>query len=244
MRGIDVQFLGQAGYLIQTDGLRIAIDPYLSDSCGADARFARLYPPPVTPEALEVDVMIITHDHQDHLDAETLRAYRHTATTRFVAPRLAAAALEKLGVPSGNISVVDHAGRLPLPGVDITGVFALGTTPETADTCGYLLTFPSGETIYTCSDTSWCDLLAACAPKDITLLLVCINGHFGNLNIEQAMDLTRAVRPQIVVPNHYDVMALNSANPETFRFLYESAGLPGRCAILAAGETLTIGGGV
>jgi len=243
MNGVNVQSLGQAGYFITSDGLRIVIDPYLSDSCGAaDERFGRLFPPPIAPEDLDADVMIITHNHTDHLDPATIGPYRHKATTRFIAPRLTAPALAALGVPESNISIVDHAGELSLPGVTVTGVFALGTTPDSVDTCGYLLTFPSGQTIYTCSDTSWCDLLAQCAPKDVGLLLVCINGHFGNMDIDQALLLTKAVRPRIVVPNHYDVMALNSENPEIFRLLYDQAGLPGQCVILAAGESVTIGG--
>jgi len=242
MKEVIVQSLGQAGYLVESDGLRIAIDPYLSDSCGvADARFSRLFPPPIAPADLEVDIMIITHNHTDHLDPETIGPYRHKATTRFVAPRLTASALAATGVPEGNISVVDHAGTLSLPGVTITGVFALGTSPDSVDTCGYLLAFPTGQTLYTCSDTSWCDLLAQCAPKAVDVLLVCINGHFGNLNVDQALLLTKAVQPRIVVPNHYDVMALNSENPETFRLLYDQSGLSGQCVILAAGESLAIG---
>ena len=240
MNEVHIQFLGQAGYKITSGHVRIAIDPYLTDSCGvSDPRFKRAYPPPVAPEELDVDIMILTHNHGDHLDPETIKPYRHKNTTRFIAPRLTAPALLKLGVPEQNITVVDHAGRLELPGVTLTGVFALGTSPDSIDTCGYLMTFPGNRTIYTCSDTAWCPLVADCAPKDIDVLLVSINGHFGNLNVDQALLLTRAVRPKIVIPNHYDLMPINSENPETFRFLFDCARLPGRCVILAPGETFT-----
>jgi L-ascorbate 6-phosphate lactonase len=237
MDGVTIQFLGQAGYLISSGGMRIVIDPYLSDSCGTkNPLFSRLHPAPISPADLEADVMIITHSHQDHLDPGTIEPYRHKDTTRFISPRLTAPALVKFGVPEDNVSVVDHAGQLVYKSVKFTGVFALGTSPDAVDTCGYLLTFPSGETVYTCSDTGWCGLLADCAPKDIDVLLVCINGKFGNLDVDQALELTRVVKPETVIPNHYDVMALNSENPETFRFFFERMGLPGQCVILESGE--------
>ena len=241
MGGVVIRFLGQAGYLFESDGLRIAVDPYLSDSCGiSDPRLARRCPPPMAPGELETDIMIITHIHQDHLDPDTIGPYRHKETTRFVAPRLTAPELVKLGVPARNISVVDHAGHIALKGVDITGVFALGTSPDSVDTCGYLLAFPSGHTVYTCSDTSWCELLEECAPKDIDVLLVCINGHFRNLNVDQALALTKAVRPKVVIPNHYDVMAVNSENPETFRYFFDRAELQCRCVILDTGGAFVL----
>ena len=235
MDGVTLQFLGQAGYILSSGGTRVVVDPYLSDGCGVgDARFSRLFPPPVSPEELQADVFIVTHAHRDHLDPDTVGPYRHKQSTRFIAPRLTAPKLLTLGVPECNVSVVDHAGQLSLPGVDITGVFALGTTPESCDTCGYLLTFPNGQTVYTCSDTSYCDLLLQCAPRNVDVLLVCINGKFGNLTATEALALTKAVQPKVVIPNHYDVMALNSENPETFRYLCD--GLDSRVVVLSPGE--------
>lgn len=40
-----------------------------------------------------------------------------------------------------------------------------------------------------------------------------------------------AVRPRFVLSNHYDFMALNAENPETFRWFCEQHGLRGRCVI-------------
>jgi len=77
-------------------------------------------------------------------------------------------------------------------------------------------------------------LLKACPNADV--LLVCINGKFGNLNIEQAIELTLAVDPKIVIPNHYDLMELNSENPESFRHFYGEKAAPAQCVILSPME--------
>ena len=70
---MKITWLGQAGLLIETEGVIIMIDPYLSDSVAAvnpknyrrvpvEERFLRMRP----------DVLICTHNHLDHTDPETL----------------------------------------------------------------------------------------------------------------------------------------------------------------------------
>jgi L-ascorbate metabolism protein UlaG (beta-lactamase superfamily) len=48
---------------------------------------------------------------------------------------------------------------------------------------------------------------------------------------EQAAEFAAALRPRFVLPNHYDLMALNAENPETFRWFCGQRGLGGRCVI-------------
>ncbi|NLF29527.1 MAG: MBL fold metallo-hydrolase [Planctomycetes bacterium] len=217
-------FLGQAGYVIRAGDLSVAIDPYLTDSVGrVNPPFARALPVPLAPERLKVDVFIVTHDHLDHLDPDTIAAYAHKATTLFVAPRLAARKLASLGIGADRIRRVDAGETADLDGLAVTGVYAVPTGPDVVDTTGYLLTFANGRTVYHSSDTAASDLLAKAAPKTPEVMLVCINGKYGNLSVEQAVRLTAAVRPRVAVPNHYDLMALNSENPDTFvHFMHQA----------------------
>ena len=97
-------FVGQAAYVAKGGGVTVAIDPYLTDSVGkASPDFARQAPSPIAPEDLDVDIFIITHDHTDHLDPETIARYPRRETTTFVAPRFAAAKLATLGIPAARI---------------------------------------------------------------------------------------------------------------------------------------------
>jgi L-ascorbate 6-phosphate lactonase len=228
--------IGQAGVVVKSGACTAVIDPYLSDSCGANnPLFSRLFPVPVDPSGLKADVFIITHDHRDHLDPDTIGPYAYKDSTAFVAPRFAARKLAALGVPEGRIHAVDQGESLGLPGVTITGVFALPTDPGALDTTGYLLTFANGRSVYHTSDTAYCDLLLKACPR-AEVLLTCINGKYGNLNIAQAIELTKAVNPRTVIPNHYDVMALNSENPESFRYFLGTAHVPSDCVVLKAME--------
>ena len=219
-------WLGQAGYIIRSAGVTVVMDPYLTDSAaGPKGNFARLFPPPLAPEELVADLFIITHDHGDHLDPETIA--RVDKKTTFIAPRNTARRLRELGVP--EVSVVEAGDEWQHGPLSVRGVFALPTGADVLDTTGYLLTFANGRSVYHTSDTAFHPLVLAAAPREPEVMLVPINGKWGNPNPEQAVELTAAVRPRFVLPNHYDLMALNAENPETFRWLCESRALSAKC---------------
>lgn len=219
-------FLGQAGYAIRSCGKTVVIDPYLSDSVGKIAPdFSRILPVPFDPASFKADVFMVTHDHLDHLDPETLSAYAFKNETRFVAPRLAAEKLFSLCVPRKNIVRIDINETRTIDGVRITGIHAVPTDDKVADTTGYWMEFRNGRNFYHTSDTSFSSLLLECAPKAETLL-TCINGKFGNLNIEEAAELALRVNPRYAIPNHYDLMALNAADPEAFQLIMKEKGSP------------------
>jgi L-ascorbate metabolism protein UlaG (beta-lactamase superfamily) len=71
-----VSWLGHASLLVRAGGLWILIDPVLSDTAGPVPGFgpARLAPLPIAPSALpHIDVVLVSHDHYDHLDSATVR---------------------------------------------------------------------------------------------------------------------------------------------------------------------------
>lgn len=225
-------FLGQSGYVIRAGDVTVVIDPYLSDSAAAGMpEFTRLFPPPIAPENLLADLYLITHDHLDHLDPETIRRYPRRHMTQFVAPRFAARKLLELGVPPENVHRIDSGEDWTWRGVAITGVFALPTGADVLDTTGYLLKFANGRTVYHAADTAFTRLLMQAAPKGVEVMLVPINGKWGNLNAEQAAELAAVVGPRYVLPGHYDVMALNAENPETFRWFCQQRKISTQCII-------------
>lgn len=232
---IAIYFLGQAGYYIQSEKRAVLIDPYLSDSCGKNPLFSRLYPIPVEPKNLFADIFIVTHDHADHLNPETIEAYGVEKDTIFVAPHLTANHLKKLGIPHERIAIIDCGETRLIREVEVTGIFALGTTKKTMDTTGYKVTFQNGKSIYHTSDTTYCELLEK-SVEYADVILACINGKFGNMNAEQAVKLAKILNAKYAVPNHYDIMPVNSGNPEFFKFICELNGIGDRCRILAVGE--------
>src|SRR6185503_10375923 len=80
---VSLWWLGQAGFIVKSpNGVVLALDPYLTDSCRAIGEqagfdFARRFPPPLLPaDLVGVDLYVMTHSHQDHFDPETVAGYR------------------------------------------------------------------------------------------------------------------------------------------------------------------------
>jgi len=71
---VGVTWIGHATFLVQTGGLRILTDPIFAPRL---ATVRRNVPPGVAPEDLpEIDVVLVSHNHRDHLDLPSLRRLR------------------------------------------------------------------------------------------------------------------------------------------------------------------------
>jgi L-ascorbate metabolism protein UlaG (beta-lactamase superfamily) len=79
-------WLGQSGFLVQWKGMHLLLDPYLSDSltrkyAHTTKPHVRMTARVVEPERLHfVEVVTSSHNHTDHLDAETLGPLLKAAT--------------------------------------------------------------------------------------------------------------------------------------------------------------------
>jgi L-ascorbate 6-phosphate lactonase len=211
-------FLGQAGYIIKSCDTLIAIDPYLSDSVEKKSpALKRTFPAPIKPADLKTDIFIVTHDHLDHLDPEVIEQYKYKDSTKFVAPRFASKKLIELGIKKENVVTIDIGESKNVGKICIEGVYTVPSEPKVIDTTGYLIKFPNGRSVYHSSDTDLSALLLQSAPQ-AEVGLFCINGKWGNMNAENAAQLAAKVCTKFAIPNHYDLFALNSENPEIFKY--------------------------
>ncbi|MGZ3410772.1 MAG: MBL fold metallo-hydrolase [Xanthobacteraceae bacterium] len=84
-----ISYIGHASLLIQAGGLNILIDPVWSDRA-SPVRFAgpkRVNDPGIAFDNLPpIDVVLVSHNHYDHLDATTLLALATPHRPRFVTP--------------------------------------------------------------------------------------------------------------------------------------------------------------
>ncbi|PRC57995.1 hypothetical protein C6A85_30735, partial [Mycobacterium sp. ITM-2017-0098] len=80
---------GHSSALIEVDGYRVLVDPVWSDRCSPSRTVGpqRMHDVPVLLGALPaVDAVVISHDHYDHLDIDTIVALAHTQRAPFVVP--------------------------------------------------------------------------------------------------------------------------------------------------------------
>ena len=103
---ITYTWLGHSTLLIQIDGKNILVDPILSDisspvSFVGNKRFSKL---PIEAEELpEIDIVLYTHDHFDHLDYPTLKKI-DSKVKQYVVPLGVECHLERFGVDESKIS--------------------------------------------------------------------------------------------------------------------------------------------
>ncbi|MFE7946741.1 MBL fold metallo-hydrolase [Streptomyces sp. NPDC057426] len=107
--GLRITWMGHSSVLAEIDGRRVLFDPVWGDRCSpfAFAGPKRLHPVPVPIAALgPVDVVVISHDHYDHLDLPTIKALASTDTV-FAVPLGVGAHLERWGVPASRLRELD-----------------------------------------------------------------------------------------------------------------------------------------
>ena len=119
--GLRTWWLGHASVLIEIDGLRILTDPVLSKRVSPFQFIgpARLHPPPLPLDQWKnIDAVVITHDHFDHLDMDTIQQLAKGGTHFYVGLGLGAH-LQRWAVPLAQIHEMDWWDQASIKGVVI-----------------------------------------------------------------------------------------------------------------------------
>ncbi len=119
---LRVTWLGHSSMVIEVDGVLVLTDPVLSGRCSPLpwAGPKRFHPAPILARDLpEIDVVLISHDHYDHLDLETVLALRKRLV-KWVCPLGVGAHLEAWGVPEDRIVELDWWEHVEVRGIEIT----------------------------------------------------------------------------------------------------------------------------
>jgi L-ascorbate metabolism protein UlaG (beta-lactamase superfamily) len=163
--GLRVALIGHASFLIQVAGLNILTDPVFSDRA-SPVSFAgpkRVNAPGIAFDDLPpIHAVLITHNHYDHLDLDSLAAIRHRHRPRVVAP-LGNDAIIRAEHPDIAVETRDWGGTVEL-GNGVTAHLepayhwsARGMNDRRmALWCAYVLTTPAGA-IYHVGDTGFGD---------------------------------------------------------------------------------------
>ena len=212
---IGVFFLGQAGFILKTPrGELIAVDPYLSDCCNRYFGFKRLMPYLLSPEELTFDYLVASHAHYDHFDPDSVPALMANEKTQFIGALDTAEECEKLGI-NERVFFIGVGDKVALGSVTLTAVRCDHGT-DTPHAVG-LLFETEGKKIYVMGDTAYRpEWLSEPRLQGVDLLILPINGTFGNLNEKQAAQVIDTLKPKLAIPCHFWNFAQHFGSPALF----------------------------
>jgi len=248
--------LGQAGVVIKAAGAVLYVDPYLTDADGEGGALPRAFPPPIAPqEVTHATAVLLTHDHVDHTDVETLRPLSAASPGAWLAgPPPVRERLLAAGIPEARVQLAEVGRPIALGDVVVTPVPA---AHEALDRdaqgrhayLGYLVE-AAGLTVYHAGDTVIHPaLLDALQGRRIDVALLPINGRdwfraarglVGNMDLREAAELTERLDAGLVVPMHYDLLAFNAADPGHFVSYLRGLNPLRPQALLAPGQLLYV----
>ncbi|MGW0180981.1 MBL fold metallo-hydrolase [Nocardia sp. NPDC003345] len=265
---LAVTWYGHASALVEIDGYRVLTDPVWSERVSPSRLVgpSRIHPVPVELVDLpEIDAVVISHDHYDHLDADTIATLVATQRSVFVVPLGVGAHLRHWGVPEarvveldwgGSYSVSDPAGTrgdLTITCAEARHFSGRGLVRNTTLWAGWSLIGPEHRA-YFGGDTGFTKAFAATGaqsgPFDLTLLPIgAYDPHWSDIhmNPEEAVrahaDLSQGDPAQgVLIPIHWATFNL-APHPwaEPVRRLLDAAAAAGTAiAVPRPGQRLDI----
>lgn len=223
---MKLQFLGHSAFRIVTDNNTvIIIDPYLDNNPLA----------PIKSAEIKADYIILTHAHGDHCaDAMKIAKMGHTT---FICVSELANYLSKKGYQTHAMQI-GGAFSFPFGRVKLVQALHGSMTPDglyAGLAAGVILTI-DGQCIYHCGDTGlFGDMKLIGDMNAINYLLIPIGGNY-TMDIPDAVEAVKMLRPQCAIPMHYNTFEVIKADPQVFKNLLEELGY--KAVILAPGELL------
>ncbi len=219
-----ITFYGHSAFLVELDGKKILIDPYLSNPLS-----------PVKPEDIkDVDLVVLTHGHGDHL-GDAITILKNNKNAKIVAIyELANYVGEQIGDPGraigGNIG-----GPMLVDDLKIALTPATHSSPYGAPTGVVII--GKEASIYHAGDTGVTmdmKLIGELYKPDIALLP--IGGHF-TMDPVEAAKAVELIKPKVAIPMHWGTFPVLYGKPEEFKKLVEEKTPETKVIILQPGET-------
>ncbi|MCD8186361.1 MAG: MBL fold metallo-hydrolase, partial [Rikenellaceae bacterium] len=115
-------WLGHSSAILELEGTRILVDPVLGNAAPFPGVARRYDASPLKRKEIPpVDIVLLTHDHYDHLEYSTIRALRNRDLL-FVCPLGVGSRLRGWSVSAGHIRELAWEEQLDHKGLQITAV--------------------------------------------------------------------------------------------------------------------------
>lgn len=224
---MQISYHGHSVVKIQTNAHTILIDPFITGNGQTD----------LVASEEKVDIILLTHGHNDHFGDTVELAKRNGATV--IATFELANYIESFGI-SVHAMGIGGAYDFEFGRVKFTQAFHSSSyTTESGEVvyggmpAGVLLTL-QGKTIYHAGDTSlFGDMNLIGDRNDIDVAFLPIGDNF-TMGPEDAAYAVQLLKPQIVVPVHYNTFPPIKQDPQIFKSLVDTA----EVQVLKAGDSV------
>lgn len=216
---MKIFWLGQAGLMFETSGMRIMVDPYFSNSCEElNKNSYRRQEVDGVLSKLQPDVLVCTHDHRDHYDRDTVKEFlTNDSSVLCLVPPSVFAKIREFG-PKHNYVYFPQKTVWTEKNVKFTAVKAVHSDP---DAIGVIIE-AEGKKYYVTGDTLYNEEIFGNLPDGIDVLFLPVNGVGCNMNFEDARNFAKRVNAKYTVPLHLGMLDDRSVS----EFQCENAVIP------------------
>lgn len=221
-------FLGHGTHLIETQGFKILVDPYLDDNPAA----------PVKAADVEADYIFVSHGHGDHI-----------ADAVPVAKRLGIKIITNADLCRwlGKQDVETHAQHVgggyhhPFGYLKMTNALHGSGLPDGSyggNPAGMLLTTKDNKNLYLACDTGLFSDMQLIGEVGLDLAVLPIGDNY-TMGPEDALQAVKYLKPKHVIPCHYNTWPVIAQDAEAWaaRVKAESSS---QVHILQPGESFTV----
>jgi len=213
MSGVKITWLGHSAFLFGAEK-KLLIDPFISGNPMA----------PCSPEKLNPDIIAVTHGHRDHL-GDTIEIGKRTGC-RIISIHEVANYIKSKGVFAEGMG---KGGTVNVEGIKLTMTEALhsssidasGFSFDGGSPAGFVIRI-NGHSIYHAGDTGVfgdMQLIGELYEPEVALLPI---GDRFTMGIKEATKAVELIRPEIVIPMHYNTFDAISQDPLKFKQTVES----------------------
>lgn len=197
---MKITFLGQAGLYFENKNIKILIDPYLSNSVQSiNPKNYRRQPIDESFFNIKPDVIVITHNHLDHFDTQTLKHFINIDTnTTILSPFSVYNEIRKIGGQNNYVLFNAHT-EVTLSNVIFSAVKAEHSDPSAI---GFVIDDGKNK-YYITGDTLYNRNIFTDIPNNIHAVFLPINGVGNNMNAMDAKRFCEKIKPKFAIPIHF-----------------------------------------
>ncbi|SCY40576.1 metal-dependent hydrolase [Alkaliphilus peptidifermentans] len=204
---MKLQFLGHSAFYFEAEGIKGIIDPFIPN-------------PLENPLFNKKDLthIFVTHGHGDHL-GDTINISKESGAQVIcnfeIAQYLSKYDIECHAMHIGGRATLDFGKVKMTPALHGSGIITKDEIIYGGSPCGFVIDV-AGKKLYHAGDTGLTMDMQLLSKENIDVALIPIGGNF-TMDIEDAIEAVKFIRPKVTIPMHYNTFPIISAEPLNFK---------------------------